>query len=34
MDIQHLLERWFLVAIVLLCIILALIFGALQSGVL
>jgi hypothetical protein len=34
MDIQHILERWFLLITLILCIGLALLFGALQAGIL
>ncbi len=32
MNIQHLLQRWFIIITVLLCLVLALVFGAIQSG--
>jgi hypothetical protein len=32
MDIQHLIERWFIVATILLSLVLAVLFGAIQAG--
>ena len=32
MNIQHLLQRWFIIITVFLCLVLALVFGAIQSG--
>lgn len=32
MDIQHIVERWFIVITVLLCLVIALLFAALQTG--
>ena len=33
MDIQHIIQRFFIIVTVLLCIGLALLFGAIQAGV-
>jgi hypothetical protein len=33
MDIQHLIERWFVLITIILCLVLALLFGAIQAGV-
>ncbi len=32
MDIQHLIERWFVVITITLCIVLALVFAFIQTG--
>jgi len=32
MDIQHLIERWFIIVTILLCLVLSLLFGAIQAG--
>ena len=32
MDIQHLLERWFVIGTIVLCVVLALIFAAIQTA--
>jgi uncharacterized protein involved in exopolysaccharide biosynthesis len=32
MDIQHLTERWFILGTVVLCIVLALVFAAIQTA--
>lgn len=32
MDIQHILERWLVLGTVVLCLVLALLFAAIQSG--
>jgi hypothetical protein len=32
MDIQHIVERWFIVITVLLCLVIAFLFAALQTG--
>lgn len=34
MDIQHIIQRFFIIVTVLLCIGLALVFGAIQAGLL
>jgi hypothetical protein len=34
MDIQHILERWLVLGTVILCLILALLFAAIQAGLL
>jgi len=34
MDIQHLIERWFVVITIILSLLLALLFGAVQVGIL
>jgi len=34
MDIQHIVERWFIVITILLCLVIALLFAALQTGML
>jgi len=34
MDIQHIIQRFFIIVTVLLCIALALLFGAIQAGML
>ena len=34
MDIQHLIERWFVVITIVLSLLLALLFGAVQAGIL
>ena len=34
MDIQHLIERWFVVITIILSLLLALLFGAVQTGIL
>jgi hypothetical protein len=33
MDIQHIIERWFVLITIILCLGLALLFGAIQAGV-
>ncbi len=33
MDIQHILQRWFLLVTLILCVGLAILFGALQAGI-
>lgn len=33
MDISHIIQRWFILGTIILCIVLALLFGALQAGV-
>lgn len=32
MDIQHIIERWFVIITIVLCLGLALLFGAVQAG--
>jgi len=32
MDIQHIIERWFVIVTIVLCLGLALLFGAIQAG--
>jgi len=32
MDIQHIIERWFVIVTIVLCVGLALLFGAVQAG--
>ncbi len=32
MDFQHILERWFLAVTVILCLVLAIVFGFVQTG--
>lgn len=32
MDLQHLIERWFVLITIALCVVLALLFGAIQAG--
>jgi hypothetical protein len=34
MDIQHVIEDWFVAGTVILCLVLAFLFGAFQSGLL
>jgi hypothetical protein len=34
MDIQHIAQRWLIIITVLLCVILALVFAAIQTGLL
>lgn len=32
MDIQHLIERWFVVGTIVICVVLALVFAIIQTG--
>jgi len=34
MDIQHIIQRWFVVITIALCLLLAVLFGAVQAGLL
>jgi hypothetical protein len=33
MDLQHILERWFILATILIALVLSVLFGLLQSGI-
>lgn len=33
MDLQHILERWFIIATILIALILVVLFGLLQAGI-